>query len=305
MLDNCIAFIYDQRLSFLRKQKPLSKSEEKREEMAEEIAALHIPTIVRLLTRIWAPCSKDERRSLFDSFSIQLLARVVGWIEQLYRAFIREVRAARGSAPWKSIREEFETPMKQLREQLAQAPEMLEQEEESQALQEAHRQEQLQRQLELQKERELQMQQEDERKLEARRRQNQEAARFIRQGQERRLEARPRQNQDRLIHQEHARRKRDVSQQVQSPPAAIRIEGTIWRGEEEHVLCERLIRSFVYKNPRLPNLRNTAALIGHTPAETVDKARELLQTIVSRGGMGSLSEEEVQNRVQTIMRQWE
>ncbi|KAK8085349.1 hypothetical protein PG997_006620 [Apiospora hydei] len=301
MLHNCIIFIQDQRLSFSKMQSSLSKCKEKREEMTEEIASLHIPTIFRLLTRIWGPCGKNERRSSFDSFSIQLLARVAGWIEQLYRPFIRELRAMEDSAPWKNIREEFETPMKQLREQLAEAPELLEQEEESQALQKADRQKELRRQEEL----ESQRQQEGDEKVEARRRRNQEVAQFIRQEQGRKFEGRRSRNEDVPSHQEQQRRERAVSQQVQSSPAAIGVEETVWRGEEEQVLCEKLITSFSTPNPRLPSLHNTATVIGHTREETVDKARELLHAIVSRGSKGSLSEEEVHNRVQAIMRQWE
>ncbi|KAK7943651.1 uncharacterized protein PG986_012764 [Apiospora aurea] len=301
MLHNCITFIQDQRLSFSKMQSFLSKCKEKREEMTEEIASLHIPTIFRLLTRIWGPCGKNERRSSFDSFSIQLLARVAGWIEQLYRPFIRELRAMEDSAPWKNIREEFETPMKQLRQQLADAPELLEQEEESQALQKADRQKDLLRQKEL----ELQRQQDGDEKVEARRRRNQEVVQFIRQEQGRRFEGRRSLNEDVPSHQEEQHRERAVSQQVQSSPAAIGVEETVWRGEEEHVLCEKLIASFSTPNPRLPSLHNTATVVGHTREETVDKARELLHAIVSRGSKGSLSGEEVHNRVQAIMRQWE
>lgn len=297
MLDDCIAFIHDQRLSFLKIQSPLSQNKEKRVEMINEIAALHIPTVVRLLTKIWDPCSKNDRCSSFDSFAIQLLARVAGWIEHLYGPFIREVREAGGSAPWNNVREAFETPMKQLREQLAHAPELLEQEE----IKEAQRQKQIQQQLEAQREHELRTQQEDELRLEARRRQNQEVARFIREGEERRS----RQNQDVPLHSGSPRRKRDVSQQVQSPPVAIGVEETKWLEEEEHVLCKKLINSFAFKSPRLPDLKDTATKVGHSQAATIDKARELLRALLSRGGMGSLSEEEIQNMVQTIMRQWE
>ncbi|KAK8131554.1 hypothetical protein PG984_007992 [Apiospora sp. TS-2023a] len=303
MLDKCIAFIHDQRLSFLETQSPLSQNENKREEMVEEIAALHIPTIVRLLTKIWDSCSKTGRHSLFDSFAIQLLARVAGWIQQLYGPFIREVRGAGDSAPLNEIREALETPLKELREQLAQAPELLEQEE----IQEAQRQEQRQQQLEAKKEQELRRQEDDEQRLEARRRHNQEVARFIREGEERKRKraARRRQNHDLRLHQEPPPRKRGGSQQVQSPPAAIGIEDDKWLNEEEHVLCNKLINSFAFKNPRLPDLNDTATKVGHSPAATVDKARELLPVILSLGAKDSLSEEEIQNRVQTIMRQWE
>ncbi|KAK7932453.1 hypothetical protein PG985_003165 [Apiospora marii] len=301
MLENCIAFIHDQRLSFLKIQTPLSQNEEKRREMVEEIAALHIPTIVRLLIKIWDPCSKNDHCGSFDSFAIQLLARVAGWIEHLYGPFIREVREAGGSASWFKIREAFETPMKQLRTQLARAPELLEQEE----IQEVQRQKQLQQQLEAQKEEELRAQQEEEERIEARRRQNQEVAQFIRAGTDRRFAARRRQNQDVLLHQGPPRRKRDASQQLQSPPAATGVAETKWLGEEEHVLCDKLISSFAFKKPRLPDLKDTATKVGHSQAATVDKARELLPVILSHGGMGSLSEEDIHNMVQTIMRQWE
>ncbi|KAK8044614.1 hypothetical protein PG993_004638 [Apiospora rasikravindrae] len=305
MLEKCIVFIHDQRLPFLKKQGSSSKSTEKLEVMIEEMANFHIPTLFRLLTRIWAPCSKNERRSSFDSFAIQLLARVVGWIEQLYRPFIREVREMEDSASLKNTRKEFETPMEQLREQLAQAPELLEQEEKSQATKKAHRQEQLRKQLKKQRERELQMQQEEDERVEARRRQNQEVARFLRQAHERSFKAGRRQNEDALSHQERPRRKRDASQQVHSSPAAIGVEETVWREEENLVLILKLQDSFSTPNPRLPDLYDTATRIGHTPDETVDKAREVLLAMVSRGSKGSLSEEEVHNRVQIIMRQWE
>ncbi|KAK6840551.1 hypothetical protein PG995_016305 [Apiospora arundinis] len=303
MIEDCIAFVRDQRLAFSRKQMPLSESKEKREEMVEEIAALHVPTIFQLLTRIWAPYSKDERRSSFDSFIVSLLARVVGWIEQLYRPFIRDVRAAGSSTPWMRVREEFEIPLQHLREQLAQAPELLEEKEKLEALEEARRQ----RQLELQREKRLRMQHEEERRLETRRRQNEDVARLLNYEAGRRPEARRRQNHDAasFTRQQHPIRTRDASQQVQSSPAATGIKETIWRGEEERVLCEKLISSFVFEVPRLPNLRETATLIGHTRDETVDKARELLHSIISCGGKGLLSEEEVQNRVQSIVRQWE
>ncbi|KAK8052881.1 hypothetical protein PG996_012182 [Apiospora saccharicola] len=301
MLDNCIAFIHDQRLSFSKTQNPLSQNNEKRRKMVEEIAALHIPTMVRLLTKIWDSCSKTGRHSLFDSFAIQLLARVAGWIEQLYGPFIREVREAGDSAPWNKIREAFEAPLRELREQLAQSPELLEQEE----IQEAQRQEQRQQQLEAKKEQELRKQEDDEQRLEARRRHNQEVARSLREGEERKRAARRRQNHDMRLHREPPPRKRGGSQQVQSPPAAIGVEGDEWLDEEKHVLCAKLITSFAFKNPRLPDLNDTATKVGHSPAATVDKAREFLPVILSLGAEGSLSEEEIQNMVQTIMRQWE
>jgi len=155
------------------------------------------------------------------------------------------------------------------------------------------------------------MENEEERRLEARRQQNADVAHFLKHGVERKSEARRRQNRDvaHFTRQEHPIRHpirtQVASQQVQSSPTTTGTKETIWRGEEESVLCEKLISSFTFENPRLPNLGQTATLIGHTREETADKTRELLRAILSRGSMDSMSEEEMQNRVQTIMRQWE
>lgn len=300
LVENSISFIRDQRLSST-KQTPLNENKEKREEMVEEIARFHIPVIFQLLMRIWTPCSEDERRTSFDSFIVLLLTRIVGWIEQLYRPFIRDVRSAKGSKLRMKTREEFETPLKELRTQLEQAPELLEQEEELQA--------ERKRRLRSQKEKRLQMENEEESWLEARRRQNVDVAILLKYEEGRKPEARQRQNREtsHFGRQEHPIHTRHTSEQktVQSSPAASGAHEAIWHGEEERVLCEKLISSFLHENPKLPNLRQTAILIGHTREETVDKARELLQAIMSRGSNNMLSEEQMRNRVQSILRQWE
>lgn len=294
-VDECMRFIRDKRLP-PDKTEPLSKDDQKRKQMAMDLADPLIPWFVRLLKVTW---HLGDPRFLND-FTIQLMAMTVGWIRQLYNTLQQETESTpvpekrrkkkkkkkkraessdhpdddgevekrrKEEAEWhewhewakfQEARDQLDAMLQELEALLNKAPDMLAAEEEKQA------------------------------RLEAERKRMRE------------LEAR-KAEQDRL---EKEQRERERMFQNQNVARSLRREADDgWIDAEVDYLREQL-QGATYDIPRLPSLQDTARRVGHSVEDTMEKSKKELRRMLGRMWGEVRSPKQIEAEVKNVMQLW-
>ncbi|RYO73965.1 hypothetical protein DL766_006112 [Monosporascus sp. MC13-8B] len=111
-----------------------NRSEEKRNEVAEEIVSLIIPTVLQVLAVAWTLGDDGEGSTQFTASTAEFLMRGIGWVNRLYYPALRQLskekepRKTHAKKEWsgkRRKREEFGPLVDALVDQLQQAPDML------------------------------------------------------------------------------------------------------------------------------------------------------------------------------------
>lgn len=288
-IEEGIEHIRSKSLSFTRRTAHLNRNR-KRQNVTWDLVRLVIPLFIRVLGKAWA-LGGDE--SSFTVSTVQLLTRLVGWVANMYamlrrelerRPFEKEPEPNYRKAVWQKaidMRNKLRLHLARLRDILEHAPSDLEREEQRQAREKVDRQRKLERQKEIEMELELKA----AAKKEAQRAQNLRVVRAIRGGATKGgVPSTP-------------------TPRVARPPSEVEAPWLSWREEEEECLCKKLQQAFEYDPPRLPDLATTATVIGHSPRETQDKARDLLSLMLSKA-YPERTGREIQSEIQQLMRQW-
>ncbi|KAK6086658.1 hypothetical protein SCUP515_00224 [Seiridium cupressi] len=265
-IDGRIEYLRTKRLSFTYHTNPLNRDNDARQEVAIDLVRLVIPFVIRILGEAWELGGDVE--DSFTEYTVQILAKLVGWLQKLYRPLLRELRIrplnVGSSAKDVEAREALEPLLNKLQNILREAPQRLQAKEKSQLQAESARQYRLRRQQEIIQQQHL----EAEAKKRRRREQNRTVAQAIRG---------------------------EAASFQQMPDPAL------WRREEEVALCNHLQGAYDHQPPKLPKLATIAYLLGHSEDEIKHKSRGLLAVMWSRIHPG----QDNQKLVDELMRQWD
>ncbi|RYP10628.1 hypothetical protein DL765_008053 [Monosporascus sp. GIB2] len=134
----------------------INRSEEKRNEVAEEIVSLIIPTVLQVLAEAWTLGDDGEGSTQFTASTAEFLTRGIGWANRLYYPALRQLSKeeeptkTHAKKEWsgkRRKREEFGPLVDALVDQLQQAPDMLLEKEHAESLREQNLRRQKQKQL--------------------------------------------------------------------------------------------------------------------------------------------------------------
>ncbi|RYP61927.1 hypothetical protein DL769_007510 [Monosporascus sp. CRB-8-3] len=142
-----------------RNASAINWSEEKRNEVAEEIVSLIIPTVLQVMAVAWTLGDDDEGSTQFTASTAEFLTRGIGWVNRLYYPALRQL--SKEEEPWtthakkewstkRRKREEFGPLLDELVDQLQHAPDMLLEKEHAESEREREREQNLQRQKQMQ-----------------------------------------------------------------------------------------------------------------------------------------------------------
>ncbi|ORY62582.1 uncharacterized protein BCR38DRAFT_439126 [Pseudomassariella vexata] len=262
----------------------------KRKAMARDLIKVIIPMLVRVLGRAWNLGDAAEVGSSFSSSTIQLLARVVGWLQKLYKSCAcesekwqleKKPETQYALVQWQKdirSREQLGPLLNELHAVLSQAPDdLLREEQRIQDKEERHL-----RSLARQEQLKINWKRQEEARQRGIEEQNQNVARSIR--------GRP----------PLPRRTPAPSSQTSSPMPQYQPVG--WRKEEEDFLWKMMRDTLL--DMKLPHLARIAMMISHTEGETIEKAQEILETVARHGCGESTTDSAIQSFVQQLMSQW-
>ncbi|RYP65937.1 hypothetical protein DL771_008067 [Monosporascus sp. 5C6A] len=159
-------------------------SEEKRDEVAEEIVSLIIPTFLQVLAVAWTLGDDGEGSTQFTASTAEFLMRGIGWVNRLYYPALwqlskeKEYSDTHAKKEWSAKRrkrEDFRPLLDELVDQLQHAPGMLLDKERAEGEREREREQSLRRQ----KQRQMQWDREKQEREQRIREQNQTAYQSI------------------------------------------------------------------------------------------------------------------------------
>ncbi|RYP92845.1 hypothetical protein DL770_001016 [Monosporascus sp. CRB-9-2] len=167
-----------------RNASAINWSEEKRNEVAEEIMSLIIPTVLQVLAVAWTLGDDGEGSTQFTASTSEFLMRGIGWVNRLYYPALRQL--SKEEEPWtthakkersakRQKREEFGPLLDQLVDQLQHAPDMLLEKELAERVREREREQNLRRQ----KQKQMQWERDKQEREQRVREQNQKAYQSI------------------------------------------------------------------------------------------------------------------------------
>ncbi|RYP52308.1 hypothetical protein DL768_002520 [Monosporascus sp. mg162] len=167
-----------------RNASAINWSEEQRNEVAEEIVSLIIPTILQVLAVAWTLGDDGEGSTQFTASTAKLLTRGIGWVNRLYYPALRQLSKEEESwtthakKEWSAKRrkrEEFRPLLDKLVDQLQHAPDMLLEKEHAERVRECEREQNLRRQ----KQKQMQWERDKQEREQKTREQNQRAYQSI------------------------------------------------------------------------------------------------------------------------------
>ncbi|RYO73659.1 hypothetical protein DL764_010437 [Monosporascus ibericus] len=138
-----------------RNASAINWSEEKRDEVAEEIVSLIIPTALQVLAVAWTLGDDGEGSTQFTASTAEFLMRGIGWVNRLYYPALRQLSREKehmtthAKKEWSAKRrkrEEFGPLLEKLVDQLQHAPDMLLEKEHAERVREREREQNLRRQ---------------------------------------------------------------------------------------------------------------------------------------------------------------
>lgn len=272
-----------------------------RQEMAKDLVRIVIPLLVALLGRGWA-LGQKLKGSSFTDFTVQILARLLGWIERLYRPLMRRLKTrplAPNSRSEGLAREALEATLVTLREDLNDAPNRLRQVEAKQIRAINERQHSLQMQERIK----LQRQAHAEEKKRSLREHDRKVALALRsnllQPGHTRVGSAPngsRSSNARVV--PNPRQAREAGE-ASPPPFGL----VPWRREADISLCNQLKSAFEYDPPQLPKLSSMVYTLGHSEEEIRSRSAPLLAHMFAKASR-DMTESQVADMIVDLLRKW-
>ncbi|KAI0174911.1 hypothetical protein BJ166DRAFT_158487 [Pestalotiopsis sp. NC0098] len=249
-----------------------------RQEMVKDLVRLVIPLLVALLGRGWA-LGQKLKGSSFTDFTVQILARLLGWIERLYRPLMRRLKTRPLPPDTKSeclAREALEPILVTLREDLNDAPNRLRQVEAKQIRAINERQHSLQMQERIKLQRQAQA---EETKLSLREHNRKVAlalrSNFLQPGHTRVGSAPNGSHSSDARVVPNPRQAREAGE-AEPPPFDL----VPWRREADISLCNHLKSAFDCDPPQLPKLSSLVYTLGHSGNEIRNRSAPLLACMI-------------------------
>ncbi|KAF7542129.1 hypothetical protein G7054_g90 [Neopestalotiopsis clavispora] len=274
-IDRDVNDIRTQRLSFKRGAEAMNDDMDARQTIAKDLVRLVIPLLIAILGRGWA-LGQKLKGSCFTDFTIQILARLLGWTEKLYGCLMRELKDRPLKPESKSqnlAREALAPILVELREILKDAPNRLLQEDQNLLRTQDNRLHRLNLQDKIKRRRQAQVEAEKK----AVREHNHKVASALSGGftnyRNPRRAIASGSNDDDNAEPSNPAVVSDVRKNRQ-PTKLVKVEQ--WRREEELSLFKHLKTAFNYDPPELPELSTLVFTIGHSKEEIKRRAALLL-----------------------------
>jgi hypothetical protein len=256
-------------LTATRQAKLSKRGHQARLNMTRDLVRLIIPFLVHVLGEAWA-LGESETGLNFTGTTIPILAKILGWLEALYKYLMRELDTRplepEPSSNHVKSRKALEPLLKELRSLLNQAPARLQKKLKGQIHAERRRQISLLKQEEI---RRLRTTSADLRK-EAWKEQNRKVALALRK---------------------------------ERPTARPTPEFFPWRREEEIALCKHLQRAFDHSPPQPPKLSAIAYLLGHSEQDVKHKSQDLLRVML-RMAFPDKTDIDIGSAIDAFVHQW-
>ncbi|KAK6217758.1 hypothetical protein LQW54_003267 [Pestalotiopsis sp. IQ-011] len=272
-----------------------------RQEMAKDLVRIVIPLLAALLGRGWA-LGQKLKGSSFTDFTVQILARLLGWIERLYRPLMRRLETRPLAPNSKSeclAREALEATLVTLREDLNDAPNRLRQVEAKQIRAINERQHSLQMQERIK----LQRQAQAEERKRSLREHDRKVALALRsnllQPGHTRVGSAPNGS-----HSSNARVVSNPRQAREAGGASPPPFGLVpWRREADISLCSQLKSAFDHDPPQLPKLSSMVYTLGHSEKEIRSRSAPLLVYMFA-DAFPDMTDSQISDTIVNLLRKW-
>lgn len=282
-LDLGIEHIRSKRLSFPPDGTVMDRDHKARKEMSEDLVSHVVPLIIRVLGEAWV-LGEDGSETAFTASTVQILAKLIGWLEKLYNPLMRELEIRPlAKSPERDIkaRKALKPLISTLRALVNEAPKALQKKEENQLRMEKTRQLRLRRQEEIRIRQMVEAKAKQQAELEQNRR-----VKLALRG-----------------HEDNPRVKQALRGHEDNLSTSRTVHTVLWRKEEELSLCTKLQGAYNYDPPRMPELRNLAFTLGYEEEEIKKKSRDLLKEMFIQA-LPSETGRNIQSMVHDLMRQW-